>query len=207
MHSLSLSFSLSLLIRQCDPQWGSEQLGTSPTATICTDGCAMTSTAMALSTYGINVDESGTNPENLNQWLTSHHGYVDGDLLVWNSVCALTNVYGQRMCLYEYVMSLPIDDLQKYISLGMPVIININQGTHWVLVIAYDRDNPDTLYVNDPYFYVDSYSYATVLKFAVYEIISTPFAERFDAMTQDRVTPKMKSSSVRVEEESHQESH
>lgn len=150
----------------------------------------MTSIAMALMTYEISVDTSGTNPSNLNRWLTSHHGYADDDLIRWNSVCWLTNSRGQRMCLYEYVTSLPIETLQKYIDLGMPVIININHGTHWVLVVAYDQLNPDTLYVNDPYFDVDSYSYATVLKFVVYEITTSPFlAEEKEEMFQPRSFP------------------
>jgi hypothetical protein len=136
----------------------------------------MSSTAMALNTYAINVEPSGTNPENLNRWLTSHHGYADDDLIRWNAVCMLKNQYGQRMCVYEYVTSLPIVTLQKYISLRMPLIINVNHGTHWVLVTAYDLDNPDTLYVNDPYFDVDSYSYAAVVKFVVYEIHTSPWA-------------------------------
>ena len=76
------------------------------------------------------------------------------------------------MCLYDYTETLPLSTLQKYISLGMPVIINVNQGTHWVLVVAYDKANPDILYVNDPYFDVDYYQYSTVGKFVIYEVSS-----------------------------------
>ena len=48
----------------------------------------MTSVAMGLQGWGINY-----NPKTLNQWLTSHGGYANGDLFVWNSVNSLGLVY------------------------------------------------------------------------------------------------------------------
>ncbi len=59
------------LYKQCDPKWGKEQLGTSPTETICSAGCLMSSAAMALYAIG----NTQFNPSTLNKWLTANGGY------------------------------------------------------------------------------------------------------------------------------------
>ena len=71
------------LYKQCDSQWGSEQLGTSSN-TICKAGCLMSSAAMALTGTGHDF-----NPSTLNKWLNSHGGYVQGDHFVWASIDSL----------------------------------------------------------------------------------------------------------------------
>ena len=71
------------MYKQCDPAWGTDQLGTS-SKTICQAGCAISSVSMALSGIG-----KSFNPKTLNQWLKAHAGYVGGDNLVWASVAPL----------------------------------------------------------------------------------------------------------------------
>ncbi len=66
--SLGLNYPL---YKQCDPKWGKEQLGTSPTETICSAGCLMSSAAMALYAIG----NTQFNPSTLNKWLTANGGY------------------------------------------------------------------------------------------------------------------------------------
>lgn len=68
------------LYKQCDPRWGGEQLGFA-SSTICSDGCAVSSVAMALACIG-----QGFDPSSLNQWLKGHGGFVNGDWIVWGSV-------------------------------------------------------------------------------------------------------------------------
>jgi hypothetical protein len=53
----------------------------------------MSSVAMILNTYGITVNGLKTNPGSLNSWLTSHGGYVSGDLFVWASVNPLGLIF------------------------------------------------------------------------------------------------------------------
>jgi hypothetical protein len=68
------------LYKQCDPKWGSNQLGTG-SHTICQAGCLMSSAAMALTGTGHTYD-----PGTLNTWLKAHGGYASGDLFVWASI-------------------------------------------------------------------------------------------------------------------------
>jgi len=44
-----------VLLKQCDPQWGSVSFGTSPGCTICSGGCGPTSTTMILRAFGSNA--------------------------------------------------------------------------------------------------------------------------------------------------------
>ncbi len=64
---LSLSRTYPLF-KQCDGNWGSDQLGTS-SQTICQAGCLLSSIAMGLAGTG-----HGYNPGTLNKWLKSNGG-------------------------------------------------------------------------------------------------------------------------------------
>ena len=44
---------------------------------------------------------------------------------------------------------------------GQPVIAWVLGRSHFVLVVGWDAADADTLYVHDPYFLRESYSYAT----------------------------------------------
>ena len=55
---------------------------------------------------------------------------------------------------------LPISKIQEFLKAGRPVIANVMKGAHFVLVIGWDVDNSDTLYINDPGFNRDTYSYS-----------------------------------------------
>lgn len=43
---------------------------------------------------------------------------------------------------------------------GQPVIANVMAGRHFVLVVGWDASDSDTLYINDPGFDRDTYSYS-----------------------------------------------
>ena len=94
------------MYKQCDPKWGSEQLGTSPTNTICKAGCLMSSVAMSLS--GIGKDY---NPSTLNTWLKGHGGYVSGDLFVWASVKPLG---------LKFIAKIANNDIAKNLAANTP---------------------------------------------------------------------------------------
>jgi hypothetical protein len=62
---------------QDDPRWTFELLG--PTFdTMGQAGCAVTSAAMVLSAYGVDTD-----PDRLNQYLTTHGGYTEDGWVYW----------------------------------------------------------------------------------------------------------------------------
>lgn len=134
------------LYKQCDPQWGNIKLGTS-SDTICSAGCLMSSVAMAL--YG--VGNSYSTPPVLNYWLTTHGGYVSGDLFVWGSVNTIGMVYRGKIPNYQIKTNLDRDNV---------VIINVRNGGHWVLATGYSGD---TIFVNDPGYPVNAYSISQIV--------------------------------------------
>src|SRR5207247_10388049 len=60
--------------------WAGARLGTSPTETIGSAGCAITAVTMMLRHSGINTD-----PGTFNAWLTANGGYAFDDELIWNA--------------------------------------------------------------------------------------------------------------------------
>lgn len=67
------------LYKQCDPAWGNTSMGVNgpgERSTICGEGCAMSSLAMALAGQGAAVDGALATPATLNAWLEDHNGYV-----------------------------------------------------------------------------------------------------------------------------------
>jgi len=151
------------LYKQCDARWANTPLGTSTTDTICTAGCAMSSVSMALAFKKITIGGQLSTPATLNAWLTAHGGYVEKDLIVWNSVAQLG-----AMRMLNYTDSLTPTELTGLIKSCEPVVVNVLDGAHWVLVTGYDSTNPAIFYVNDPGFNTLSYAFSGMLKFVVY---------------------------------------
>ncbi len=65
--------------RQCDSKWGSDSLGNSGGATICSAGCLMTSI-----TYLIDKSGTATTVSNLDPQIYNKKGAFSGPLLVWD---------------------------------------------------------------------------------------------------------------------------
>lgn len=89
--------------KQCDPRWGGNEMGVAgpgERATICQEGCAMSSVSMALAGLGVTLDGAPVTPASMNSWLESHGGYtcIDGDCnnLV---LSAPDSVPGSPLCL------------------------------------------------------------------------------------------------------------
>eukprot|EP01101_Sappina_pedata_P010286 TRINITY_DN6442_c0_g1_i1.p1 TRINITY_DN6442_c0_g1~~TRINITY_DN6442_c0_g1_i1.p1 ORF type:complete len:200 (-),score=74.20 TRINITY_DN6442_c0_g1_i1:83-682(-) len=148
---------------QCDSQWGSLQLGTSPTNSICRAGCAMTAVSMSLATFGATLGGPLVTPQTLNIWLKINDGYADDDLIVWDSVdyLGVTNFI-------EEITNLTSTQLGSYVSDCYSVIANVRNGTHWVLVTS-PSDQEGVWNVNDPGFSTTSYAYDTMSKWVVYK--------------------------------------
>ncbi len=134
------------LFKQCDSRWGNQQLGTSPTNTICRAGCLLSSSAMALSGIGKNF-----NPSTLNTFLKQNGGYVQDDLYVWAAVNSLGMEFG------GFIGN---NKIKANLDAGKIVILNVHNGGHWVLAYDYNGDN---ILVNDPGYSTTSYSLGEIV--------------------------------------------
>jgi len=114
---------------QSDPKWGEDFLGDTP-GTMGSQGCAVSSAAMTLAFYGIDVD-----PGRLNRFLTDHSGYAGAGWLKWESAAQFRP--GIVWKAYE--------DLPSYVRIdwnllhGNPVIVRIRMIdgiTHFVVIVG-----------------------------------------------------------------------
>ena len=125
--------------KQCDSRWANDKLGSS--STICKVGCLMSSVADYLESY---------TPGTLNAWLMSHGGY-SGNLFIWGSVKPL----GLDFVGFEANH----DKQAAHIKAGRAVILNVNNGGHWVLGTGVSGSN---FLVNDPGYSRTSYAFSEV---------------------------------------------
>lgn len=136
------------LWNQGDPRWGGRTLGRS--SSIAAAGCAMTSTAMALSKIsGRNID-----PGTLDRWLDTHGGYV-GNGLVWSAAAAMVGRTASKP-------GWSTRTLDAELAAGRPVVIGVDykpgsnggaNGTdHWVCITGkhVDGNGRVTYTANDP---------------------------------------------------------
>ena len=140
-------------------QWSRQALGSDPVDTIGSSGCALTAVAMVASAYGYS-----TNPGALNQWLTSHGGYIQNDLLLWRQAAAITQggVRWKWLHVPGMVSQLKTDDqdiedlppqslVESQLDAGHLVVaeVRLYGGMHFVVITAHSGH---TLFINDPWF-------------------------------------------------------
>lgn len=120
---------------QCDPAWGSHPLGTS-SLTLCSHGCAVTSSAMVFMYYG------GTmNPDELNSCLIENGGFYQDSLIIWDSSCMPSGVAFQGTS----------GDIDEELAAGRPVIAHVSNASiemHFVVIVG----NDNGYQILDPYF-------------------------------------------------------
>ncbi len=154
---------------QNDPRWTFQLLG--PTFdTLGQAGCAVTSAAMVLSAYGVDTD-----PDRLNQYLSTHAGYTEQGWLYWEKAAEVAP-YEQVEKAYEDLPSYALMD--ENLLAGNPVIIRLtlpNGHTHFVVVVG--KDGWDYL-IQDP---------ARNPKYGVYPLKN--LTSRIDALRFFRVAP------------------
>ena len=111
---------------------------------------------MILADCGKTINGQSPNPRSLNAWLSANNGYSSASL-VWSS---LSN-FG-----LTYVGKVSSDaSIKSYFDNGKAVILNVNNGGHWVLMTGYSGNNYE---VNDPGYPRTSYSTNEVINSAVY---------------------------------------
>lgn len=115
------------IFAQGDPRWRNDLLG-STTDTMHAVGCAVSSAAMVLASYGIDTD-----PGRLNQFLTANGGYTPEGWLYWEKAADVAP--GRCEKAYEDAPSYALIDWN--LLQGNPVIVRIHlPGTTHFVVIA-----------------------------------------------------------------------
>ena len=115
------------IFAQGDPRWGKDPLGNTP-GTLHAEGCAVSSAAMVLASYGIDVD-----PGRLNRFLTRNEGYVGAGWLVWEKAAA----YAPGRCEKAYEDDPSFARIDWNLLRGNPVIVRIRfpgGPTHFVVI-------------------------------------------------------------------------
>ncbi len=114
---------------QADPKWADDPLGTT-SGTLGGEGCAVTSAAMVLSFYGMDVD-----PKRLNRFLTEHGGYEGRGWIRWESAAEFSPGLVEKA--YEDLPSHALIDWN--LLRGNPVIVRIRRPdgiTHFVVIVG-----------------------------------------------------------------------
>ena len=143
------SISVPVIGQQASP-WAGMPLGTSPTDTIGSAGCAVTSVAMMLRYYGVNTD-----PAAFNAWLTANGGYAFDDQLIWSAVTSYT---GGHVAFSAWTGP-DLGLIQNELDSDRPVVaeVRLNGNQHFVLITGYSAQGG--LVINDPWF-ADSVNFA-----------------------------------------------
>jgi Peptidase C39 family len=114
---------------QGDPRWSEEKLGDTP-GTLGGEGCAVSSAAMVLSHYGMEV-----NPSGLNRFLNDHNGYEGSAWIRWESAAEYSPGLIQKA--YEDAPSYFLIDWN--LLRGNPSIIRMRRAdgiTHFVVIVG-----------------------------------------------------------------------
>jgi hypothetical protein len=130
-------------INQQDGAWAGARLGSSPTDTVGSAGCAVTAVTMMLRHYGIETD-----PGAFNAWLAGSGGYANDDDLIWGAV---TTYSGGRVAFSGW-LGPDLGAIQRELDAGRPVVAEVHLGTnqHFVLLTGYTAAGG--FVINDPWF-------------------------------------------------------
>ena len=146
--------------KQCDSAWGGNNMGSANGTTICKAGCLMSSVASGMTGFGRKLSGGvALTPKTFNSWLQANSGY-SGNLYVWGAVSSPFNMSYQGQ---TQEISAAKDALCK----GLMVILNVNNGGHWVLALGYDGD---TFSVMDPGYSRTTYAASEVVRSASYKM-------------------------------------
>ena len=117
--------------RQGDERWRGDLLG--PTRnTLGAEGCAVTSAAMVLASYGIDTD-----PHRLNEFLIEHEGYTPQGWIYWEKAAELAPDLVRHV--YEDLPTYHLID--SNLRDGNPVIVRLRYPhgvTHFVVIAGKD---------------------------------------------------------------------
>ena len=153
------------LYKQCDPRWGHNQMGTKGPGeqnTICNEGCAMSSTAMALAGLGVTLGGQPVNPGTFNTWLQANGGYLCAAGDCNNLNLTAPERLSARMNLIAEAQKPSYNEIVSDIADGAVVhVAHVRNKTHFVLLLG-PTPTGFTFRVNDPGFNKTSYTYDDV---------------------------------------------
>ena len=140
--SADSSMSVAVMSQQ-DPAWAAAPLGSSPTDTIGSAGCAITAVTMMLRYYGMNTD-----PGAFNAWLSANGGYAFDDQLIWSAVTA----YSSGRLAFSGWTGPDQGVIDAELDAGRPVVaeVRLSGNQHFILLTGYSTDGG--LVINDPWF-------------------------------------------------------
>ena len=142
--AVSADSSMSIpVIGQQNAAWAGARLGTSPTDSIGSAGCAITAVTMLLRYYGINTD-----PGAFNGWLTANGGYAFGDQLIWDAV----TVYSGGRVAFSGWLGPDRMAIENELDAVQPVVAEVRLGAnqHFVLITGYTAEGG--FQIDDPWF-------------------------------------------------------
>jgi hypothetical protein len=119
------------LFRQNDARWGKDPLGPS-NDTLGSAGCAVSSAAMVLASYGIETD-----PQRLNSFLSEREGYTPRGWVYWEKAAEMAPERVRHV--YEDLPSHRLIDTN--LLRGNPVIVRLRYPggtTHFVVIAGKD---------------------------------------------------------------------
>lgn len=119
------------LFRQADERWRNDLLGPTP-GTLGGEGCAVSSAAMILASYGIDTD-----PQRLNAFLKTNDGFTEQGWIYWEKAAELAPERVRHV--YEDLPTYHLIDAN--LCAGNPVIVRLRQprgGTHFVVIAGKD---------------------------------------------------------------------
>jgi peptidase C39-like protein len=131
------------IMNQQDGAWAGAPLGTSPTETVGSAGCAITAVAMMLRYYGMDTD-----PGALNSWLTGNGGYAFDDQLIWAAVTS----YSRGRVGFSGWLGPDLNVITTELDEGRPVVaeVRLYGNQHFVLLTGYTTEGGYE--VLDPWF-------------------------------------------------------
>ena len=153
------------LYKQCDPQWGSDMMGVQGPGernTICNEGCAMSSTAMALAGLGVTIGGAPVNPGTFNTWLKNNQGYLcmAGDCNNLN-LTAPERLSSVMSLIGEYEKP-SFDKIAREIRFERIIYVaHVRNNSHFVLLTDAVHERK-SFKVNDPGFNETEYPYANI---------------------------------------------
>lgn len=120
----------------------------------------MSSTSMGIGGKHLTIGGKLSDPGTLNAWLLANGGYTSGNDLIESVVPHInpSHISWPSDAMHP-TNDLPVSKIVEMLKDGRPVIANVMHGHHFVLVVGYDANNLDTLYINDPGFERSTYSY------------------------------------------------
>jgi len=140
---------------QGDPRWKGQNLGASSTS-IGSAGCLMTSVTSMVAGRGGKINGASPDPATMNQWLKNNHGF-SGDNFVWDSLRPLGLKFDGKVN--------GKDQISGALNSGKGVILNVNNGGHYVLATGV---TPTGYTVMDPGYPRKEYSFNEVVTAGIY---------------------------------------